>query len=90
MLSIGKMTMGQDGYYATLAREDYYLKGGEPPGQWLGSGAEALRLYGQVDNERFKELFPEGSREWIWCRMREVTNGAPVGTALSQLRNPSP
>lgn len=57
MLSIGKMSMGQDGYYATLAREDYYLKGGEPPGQWLGSGAEALRLSGQVDNERFKELF---------------------------------
>ncbi len=30
------------GYYDELAKEDYYLKGGEPPGQWLGCGAEAL------------------------------------------------
>ena len=22
------------GYYLHLAREDYYLKGGEPPGDW--------------------------------------------------------
>lgn len=60
MLSIGKMTMGQQGYYADLAREDYYLEGGEPPGQWFGAGAETFGLLGQVDNEVFRQLF-EGS-----------------------------
>ncbi len=57
MLSIGKMTMGQQGYYASLAREDYYLEGGEPPGSWFGRGAEAFGLAGQVDNEVFRKLF---------------------------------
>lgn len=57
MLSISKMTMGQDGYYAELAREDYYLEGGEPPGQWLGTGAGALGLMERVNNEDFRSLF---------------------------------
>jgi Ti-type conjugative transfer relaxase TraA len=57
MLSIGKMSMGQQGYYASLAREDYYLHGGEPPGQWFGRGAEALDLVGRVENEVFRKLF---------------------------------
>jgi hypothetical protein len=51
MLSIGKMTMGQQDYYATLAREDYYLEGGEPPGRWLGRGAEAFEP-GRRDRQR--------------------------------------
>ncbi|MCB1131260.1 MAG: DUF2791 family P-loop domain-containing protein [Verrucomicrobiae bacterium] len=51
------MSMGQQGYYANLAREDYYLEGGEPPGQWFGLGAEAFGLFGQVDNEVFRSLF---------------------------------
>lgn len=57
MLSIGKMTMGQQGYYASLAKEDYYLHGGEPPGSWFGQGAEAFGLSSQVDNEVFRKLF---------------------------------
>lgn len=57
MLSISKMTMGQDGYYAALAQEDYYLEGGEPPGQWLGSGAQALGFSDKVNNIQFRELF---------------------------------
>ena len=38
MLSIGAMSGGQEQYYARLAREDYYLEGGEPPGIWMGEG----------------------------------------------------
>ena len=38
MLSIGAMGHGQGTYYVGLAQEDYYLQGGEPPGQWLGRG----------------------------------------------------
>ncbi|MEO1718295.1 MAG: relaxase domain-containing protein, partial [Planctomycetota bacterium] len=42
------MSSGQQSYYTQLAREDYYLEGGEPPGQWRGQGAEALSLFGEV------------------------------------------
>lgn len=57
MLSIGSMSGGQGKYYAELAREDYYLEGGEPPGFWLGSGAEKLGLKGNVRKQDFLELF---------------------------------
>ncbi|MES2462095.1 MAG: MobF family relaxase, partial [Armatimonadota bacterium] len=49
MLSIGAMGSGQGDYYLSLAREDYYLNGGEPPGVWLGQGAQSLGLTGMVD-----------------------------------------
>lgn len=48
MLSISAMGGGQEAYYLDLAQEGYYLKGGEPPGRWLGSGASWLDLKGQV------------------------------------------
>jgi conjugative relaxase-like TrwC/TraI family protein len=51
------MSGGQGSYYASLAREDYYLNGGEPPGEWLGSGAEKLGLKGKVTREEFLEIF---------------------------------
>lgn len=51
------MSGGQGGYYSGLAREDYYLNGGEPPGVWLGDGAEKLGLSGQIQREEFLELF---------------------------------
>lgn len=51
------MSGGQGAYYTGLAREDYYLEGGEPPGIWLGKGAEVLGLDGLVDKEVFSSLF---------------------------------
>lgn len=57
MLSIGKMKAGQESYYAQLAREDYYLEGGEPLGQWVGAGAEKLSLFGQVQADLLREVF---------------------------------
>lgn len=57
MLSISAMSgAGQGDYYINLAREDYYLAGGEPPGEWQGSGAETLGLSGQVEREQFSNL----------------------------------
>jgi Ti-type conjugative transfer relaxase TraA len=53
MLSISK---AGGRYYANLAVEDYYTKGGEPPGKWYGLGAEEFRLFGQVDREQFLTL----------------------------------
>ncbi len=53
MLSIG---VAAGGYYASLAQEDYYHKGGEPPGRWHGQGAKDFGLKGQVDKEQFLKL----------------------------------
>ncbi len=69
MLSVGAMGSGQANYYLELAREDYYLKGGEPPGQWWGQGAAALGLSGQVGKSAFRNLLrgisPDGDRALI-------------------------
>ena len=54
---IGAMGKGQGTYYVGLACEDYYLEGGEPPGRWLGQGAAALGLTGQVERELFLKAF---------------------------------
>lgn len=66
MLSIARLTIGQETYYLTLAREDYYVAGGEPPGRWLGRGAEALGLSGKVEKLALQRLFAgvaaDGSR----------------------------
>lgn len=56
MLSIGAMGHGQAGYYLGLAREDYYLAGGEPPGVWQGRGARDLGLSGPVEAEALTRL----------------------------------
>lgn len=57
MLSIGAMKNGQGEYYQRLAAEDYYLEGGEPPGLWLGQGAQALGLGGIVHSADLSSLF---------------------------------
>jgi conjugative relaxase-like TrwC/TraI family protein len=56
MLSVAALSGGQGNYYLALARDDYYLKGGEPPGRWLGEGAERLGLTAQVDGPALKHL----------------------------------
>ncbi|MES9859247.1 MAG: MobF family relaxase [Candidatus Thiodiazotropha sp. 4PDIV1] len=45
------------GYYSDLASEDYYHKGGEPPGLWGGIGARLLGLQGQIDVEDYGKVF---------------------------------
>lgn len=75
MLSIGVMSGGQVGYYLGLAREDYYLEGGEPPGVWMGSGATVLGLTGQVDADHLYNLFdglaPDGTRSLVQRQRHE-------------------
>lgn len=56
MLSVAALSGGQGNYYLALARDDYYLKGGEPPGRWLGEGASLLGLKEQVEGEALKQL----------------------------------
>ena len=51
------------------ARDDYYLKGGEPPGYWLGDGAKLLGLAGRVEEKPCKNLlaglWPDGRDELV-------------------------
>src|SRR5262245_21420752 len=64
MLSIGRIGKGQESYYLALAREDYYLAGGEPPGAWWGKLAETFSLRGEVDRATLQSLlrgyYPSG------------------------------
>jgi conjugative relaxase-like TrwC/TraI family protein len=41
-------------YYDHLRRDDYYTRGGEPPGRWAGEGAERLSLGGPVTQAEFE------------------------------------
>src|SRR5262249_14867306 len=69
MLSMSAMSSGQYEYYSQLSDEDYHAKGAESPGVWLGQGAEALGLSGQVQKEELRNLFrgysPDGTRPLV-------------------------
>jgi conjugative relaxase-like TrwC/TraI family protein len=64
VVSIGKLAIGQEGYYLEQAQgrvdrassvgsgvEDYYVQGTEAPGYWLGAGADRLDAIGVVDRQ---------------------------------------
>jgi conjugative relaxase-like TrwC/TraI family protein len=64
VISIGKLAVGQQGYYLEQAQsrvnratsvgsgvEDYYVEGTEAPGYWLGLGSEHLGIVGEVDRD---------------------------------------
>lgn len=57
MMSISPMGAGSsiENYYCNLAREDYYTKGGEPPGIWFGNGAKVMDLNGIVKVEQLRQ-----------------------------------
>jgi len=60
MLSISKPIRGfdQGQYYLALASvDDYYMGGKEPPGFWLGKGAQELGLIGIISPDAFRNLF---------------------------------
>ncbi len=71
MLSIKAIGSSEDAlsYYANLGQEDYYVGGGEPPGNWWGEGAKALGLSGQVDGQVFRNLLegtsPDGTHDLV-------------------------
>ncbi len=59
MLSIGKLSLGQEAYYLEEVldgAEDYYLSVGEAPGRWVGTGAARLGLEDQVDGEQLRAV----------------------------------
>jgi hypothetical protein len=53
MLSVAKLTFGQESYYEQQVAgglDDYYAGRGESPGIWAGSGAAELELAGVVED----------------------------------------
>jgi len=95
MLSIGRMSLGQEAYYDKLAREDYYLEGGEPPGSWYGEARDQLELHGRVEGEILSEVFNgqlrgkqlvQSGGQYERCPGWDLTFSAPksVSTVWSQ------
>ena len=61
---------GDGTYYQQLAQTEYYTKGGEPPGHWVGSGAEQLGLIDQaITTQSLKNLLsgfsPDGKEKLV-------------------------
>jgi conjugative relaxase-like TrwC/TraI family protein len=54
MLSVAKLTLGQEAYYeqqVVRGLDDYYAGRGESPGIWAGAGSAALGLVGVVGDD---------------------------------------
>lgn len=81
MLSIKRMGAGGSGgpgdYWLSLAREDYYLAGGEPPGRWHGQGAAALGLDGLVLGDALRNILQGKSTDGL-----KLVQGANSGHRL--------
>jgi hypothetical protein len=69
--SMTGVASGQESYYLDAVTE------GEPPGVWLGSGAQALGLSGEVDAEALKTLYG---------KFRHPYTGEKVGRAPAKKR----
>jgi conjugative relaxase-like TrwC/TraI family protein len=62
MMSRGKITPGSLSYYTDIVApgvEDYYAGRGEAPGVWLGSGAHAAGIDGEVSAAQLQRLFEQ-------------------------------
>jgi conjugative relaxase-like TrwC/TraI family protein len=59
VLSVSKLTPGQEGYYersVAAGVDDYYAGKGESPGFWAGRGAASLGLEGEVEEGELSAL----------------------------------
>ncbi|MGH3072102.1 MAG: MobF family relaxase [Gaiellaceae bacterium] len=59
MLSVAKLTPGQESYYersVAAGMDDYYAGRGESPGAWVGRGAAELELEGIVEEGQLGRL----------------------------------
>ena len=69
MLTVKDMGSSQATYYTRLAKEDYYTKGQEPYGVWIGTGAEKLGLSGTIKEEELKNVYngfsPDGKEKLV-------------------------
>jgi hypothetical protein len=88
MLSVGKLAAGPDAgrYYEdtlALGREDYYAGEGEGSGRWLGAGAVALGLDGEVQGGQTVRLL-SGEHPTVGTLLgRPMDDGAVAGFDLT-------
>ena len=92
VLSIGKLAAGPapGRYYVeqvAQGREDYYAGEGEAPGAWMGSGAAALGLAGEVDEVGLSRLLRTEDPASGEALRRPVASGAVAG--FDRRRRPS-
>lgn len=79
MLSIGKITAGNERYYLDSVAdgtEDYYTGNGEAPGTWHGTGAEQAGLSGAVEPEDFTAVI--GGKTPSGTTLRAATSRVKV------------
>jgi conjugative relaxase-like TrwC/TraI family protein len=83
MLSIGKLGVGQEGYYlekVAEAAKDYYSGEGEAEGYWLGDAADGLGLQGKVGGDQLTAMLTGNS----------PVDGGPLGLRHVPGRGPVP
>ncbi|MEA2304777.1 MAG: hypothetical protein QOH43_2057 [Solirubrobacteraceae bacterium] len=88
MLSVGKLAAGPNAgrYYedaVALGREDYYSSEGEWPGRWLGGGADALGLGGEVRGGQTVRLMSGENPTSGALLGRPMDHGSVAGFALT-------
>jgi len=55
-----RQTASNDALRGRLGLSEYYAASGNPPGRWLGAGAELLGVDGEVSESQMRHLFGEG------------------------------
>ncbi len=67
MLSYSALSTGQAQYYLAMSPQaEYFTGSGEPPGLWMGEGAQQLGLEGEIDHEEFSFMFHGFSPDGTW------------------------
>lgn len=98
MMTVHKLSIG-DGYRyymnevatgdALRAKDreigDYYAVHGMPPGQWIGSGAAALNLDGEVSEVHMHALFGQKFTPVSTGEVLDTLHGAPAAEAYQQV-----
>ena len=86
MLSVAKLTLGQEAYYEQQVAgglDDYYAGRGESPGIWAGREAEGLGLLGVVGEGDLGTLLrgvnPAGDAPAALAGARADDHGAHAG-----------
>ena len=97
VLSIGKLGAGRAAAEYYLARQagcpaEYYTGSGERRGVWLGRGAAALGLSGEIDEVALRHLLagrcPDGSTALVEPVLRADPRGRlPAGPFVAHVRH---
>ena len=89
MLSVAKLTPGQEGYYERSVADgldDYYAGRGESPGVWVGRGARELELEGVVrEGELGRLIRGKHPQDFRGAQMASMAKVLADETAISDV-----